>query len=164
MLSDDDLFGFVAAPPAPRTTARITCRVCEKPAEVALDAAGLLCAHCRADLDATQRHIDAVLSAALFRIQEVIEAFEVWLALQDFESQNRYAVLNLSRQSAYGPSPRVQRGIEQARLRGDGLSAILEREAERDRHLDAVSADIARIREWYDRAEMELEAARDAAK
>ncbi len=162
MLSDDDLFGFVAAPPAPRTTARITCRVCEKPAEVALDAAGLLCAHCRADLDATQRHIDAVLSAAMFRIQEVIEAFEVWVALQDFESQNRYAVLNLSRQQR-GDTPRVQHGIEQARRRGDGLSAILEREAERDRHLDAVSADIARIRDWYDRATMELEAARDDA-
>lgn len=162
MFSDDDLFGFTAAPPKPRTTARITCRVCERPATVPIDAAGLLCDHCRADLDATQRHIDAVLSAALFRIQEVIEAFEVWLVQQDFESQNRYAVLNLSRQSAHGPSPRVQRGIALARARGDGLSVILEREAERDRHLDAVSDDIARIRAWYDRATMELEAARDA--
>src|SRR5690606_41253370 len=37
-------------------TARVTCRVCERPAEVALDAPRL-CAFCAEDLDRTAEHI-----------------------------------------------------------------------------------------------------------
>ena len=62
---DAEVDAFWANPPArPPLTTRITCRVCDRPAEIPILSSGLLCSLCRADLDATEVHIRGTLQAA----------------------------------------------------------------------------------------------------
>jgi len=79
---DDDLF---ARPP--RAVARqqakqahITCRVCGRPAAVALDHSALLCPECIGDLDTTRDRVASWLGATLVRLEQ---AKVVWEAERD---------------------------------------------------------------------------------
>lgn len=85
---DDELFGARRAPlPA---TARITCRVCIRPAEVPLDTAGLLCGLCREDTAAALVHVRTVASGALWATEEAWMRLEADVAHADETTRARW--------------------------------------------------------------------------
>lgn len=57
--------------------ARITCRVCEKPAEVPIDHPALLCSLCLEDLEKTRAHVQECIEKALERLDGAKLAWEV---------------------------------------------------------------------------------------
>lgn len=134
-------------------TARITCRVCNKPAEVPILSSGLLCCFCRQDLDATEAHICQTLAVAEQAAEEAWERWEADRAHADPADQERY-----SRVCAAQDTPGFTGRYARALTKGDGLSALL-RSAERAK--TALGA-MQRTRAWSNAALDEVEAARDA--
>lgn len=77
MALDQEVDAFWAATPqrAPAMTICITCRVCNKPAEIPITASGLLCDLCRVDLATTETHIRDTLATAE---QTLTDAWTRW--------------------------------------------------------------------------------------
>jgi hypothetical protein len=76
--------GYLFADEAPMVgtsdTARITCRVCERPATVPVDHPALLCELCLEDLDKTQARVTEWLKLALERLDRNKDVWERTLA------------------------------------------------------------------------------------
>lgn len=101
-VESDDL--FADAPRAPeRRTARVTCRACERPCEVAIDAPGKLCEHCRGDLDATVAHVRRRLASAEQLVDERQTRLDADVAHTDGATRARWAAYEL----CMGDDPRV---------------------------------------------------------
>lgn len=84
----DDIFTVVLEPPQ---TARITCRVCNRPATVAIDAPARLCALCGADVPATVAHVQTTYAAALARVDDAWARFDADMAQADEGTATRWA-------------------------------------------------------------------------
>lgn len=61
----------------PIQPARITCRVCERSAQVPIDHPALLCLECMADLDGTRARVAGWVEKALERMAQVQHVWEV---------------------------------------------------------------------------------------
>lgn len=160
-LNDPDPLSFDAPVRTPQT-ARITCRVCARKEDVPILAAGLLCGHCRADLDATERHIRETLAVAEARFQDALTRWDADLAQADEADQLRYTrVAEALDKIAVARGKRTERTeveLKYARAiaKGDGLSAILRSKEACD---DAATA-VEQVRAWAERALEEVRAAR----
>jgi len=141
--------------PAAPQTARITCRVCDKPAEVPILSSGLLCTLCRADLDATERHIRETLAAAEQALHAAWERWDADLAHADTADRERYQkVCAAQAENAPGFAEKYARAV----AKGDGLNALLTSAERAETALKAME----RTQGWADAALGEVEAARDA--
>lgn len=119
-LNDPNLLSF--SPARPLLTARITCVVCNAKADVT---AGPLCDLCRADLDATERHIRETLAAAEQTLHDTWTRWDADLAHAEGADQERYRRV-CAAQGTPGFAERYKRALD----KGDGLSVLL-RSAER---------------------------------
>lgn len=143
----------------PTPTARITCRVCDAKAEQPIDAAGLLCAHCRADLDATEEHIKGVLRAAQIRFINARDLHQANVAHADERTRGRYERVQEALGAAHEglvDAGSVRRRYEEAKARGDALGVLL---VERDK-AEAAAEEYARLEAWAEKALEEVRAAR----
>lgn len=144
-------------PPArPPLTARITCRVCDRKEEVPILSNGLLCDHCRQDLDATAAHITTTLDAAERRLYDAWGRWEADYAHAEPRDQERYQHVVETRLTM--PVAEFARKYDRAYARGDGLTDLL-RSKER---CDAVAVEVERVRIWAAYAMNEVEAARES--
>jgi hypothetical protein len=139
---------------APLTT-RITCRVCDRTEDVPITSAGLLCALCRVDLDATERHIRETLAAAELRFQNAIDAWNAAYAQADPKDQERYHAVDEARAAN---APGFQAKYRKAFRKGDGLSALLEAKERCDEATEQVQG---RLAAWADAGLEEVRAARN---
>jgi hypothetical protein len=159
---DQEVDAFWAEKPqrsaAPATT-RITCRVCDRKEDVPILSSGLLCALCRQDLDATERHIRETLEATELRLENAYDYFIAGLAQADEVDQARYGRVSEALDKAVmGELNRTEVELKYARAiaKGDGLSAILRsKEA-----CDQVITEVERVRGWANAALEEVLAAR----
>lgn len=167
--TDDEIDAFWTRParrpvfvkPAQVPTARITCRVCDAAETAPIDRAGLLCDLCRADLDATARHVLDVRQRARNRYQDEQERFDAAVAHAEADVQQRYARIGQARVWATEAPNRIKavnQRYQEALHAGDGLSRLLAREVD----LWKAADECTRVCEWAERALMEIEAARDA--
>lgn len=151
-LNDPDPLSFDARPTrGPALTARITCRVCERPAAVPILSSGLLCDLCRADLDATERHICARLAAAEQTLHDAWDTWHADHAAATERDQARYAAV-CAAQAAPDYAARYQATL----ALGDGLSALL-KSAER---AEAALGAMKQVQTWANAALEEVRAAR----
>src|SRR6187549_2178585 len=123
--------------PAAPLTARITCRVCDRKEDVPIPAAGLLCVHCRADLDATERHIRETLATTEQALHDTWASWDADLAHADPTDQERYQKVCAAKATGNGTDAfeaRYQRAWE----KGDGLSALLRSAAQAETALKAM--------------------------
>jgi hypothetical protein len=134
-------------------TARITCRVCDKPATVPILSSGLLCEHCRRDLDATARHITQVLEATEARFVAAVERWDADYAHAEVRDQERYQ--NVGGARAALSAAEFARKYDRAYAKGDGLSMLLQSKE----RCDAVAVEVERVRAWASAALEEVEAA-----
>lgn len=149
-LNDPAPLDFDRAP-----VAAITCRVCERPAQIPILANGLLCSACRVDLDATEQRIARRLAEAE---QQLVKQIETWDALYDLAGptdQERYQRVC---QARLDNRPNFQARYDQARATDDGLGMLLRSKA----HLDIIADATQRVRGWAEVARGEVEAAREA--
>ncbi len=81
------------APPVVVTqrTARITCRVCRKPAEVLISAEGLLCGYYREDIDRTLSHLRELFNGAWHALYNATARLAADLAHADEAVLRRWA-------------------------------------------------------------------------
>lgn len=152
-LNDSDPLSF-DAPQRPPLTARITCRVCEKPAEIPILSSGLLCNLCRQNLDATEAHIRSTLAAAELRFQNALDTWNATYAQAEPRDQERYHAVEEARGAGgVGFRERYQRAV----AKGDGLSALLKAKEQCD---DVTKEVQGRLAAWAERALLEIESAR----
>lgn len=159
---DDDIFN---RPPravvrAQVQTARITCRVCEKPAQVPIDAAGLLCDLCRGNIEVTQHHITHAQQAAQERLQNAWERFDADLAHASPEVDAAWAKVEAARLAVFNGTV-TQAAFDEAwrrRKAAGGEFATLQESYEA---LEQVAEECNRQLEWASRAQAEVEAALD---
>lgn len=91
VVADDDLFGpEQAVLIAPVRIVRVTCRVCEKPAQVPVDAPAKLCDLCGEDAHRTARHVRDVYARAFWRCDEVWARFNNQVQLADTATHARW--------------------------------------------------------------------------
>lgn len=153
-LNDPDPLSF--EPPArPPLTARITCRVCDRTEDVPILNAGLLCSLCRADLDATERHIRETLAAAELHFQNAVDAWDAAYGQATKEDQDRYH--NVCEARAAGTAG-FREKYQRALAKDDGLGALL-----RSKEACDVTAQEAqgKLAAWAYAALDEVEAARE---
>jgi hypothetical protein len=161
LFTDEDIDAFWAEAPrrASIDTARITCRVCERPAEQPIDTAGLLCNECRADLDATEAHIRGVLERAQLAFLTARDRHQANVAHADVATQMRYRkvqdALGAAHEGTVGAGS-VRRRYEEALLREDSLGVLLR---ERDA-VEASALEYARLAAWAERGLEEVRAVR----
>lgn len=153
---DEEVDAFWAEKPqrtAPPLTTRITCRVCDRKEDIPILAAGLLCAHCRRDLDATERHIRETLAAAEQAFDDATTRWDAVWAQADPNDRARFHVVDDARlANAPGFAAKYKRALE----RGDGLSTLLKAKAT----CDEVAARVqGRLAVW---AGLALEEVREA--
>ena len=124
----------------------ITCRVCDLQAP-AHDDAILLCDHCRADVEATRAHLERVVTKAARRMAEKLEQAST-------ADTRRYYALRVARNEArrLGTLPAFERRYQATLAVGDALSDLLDAEST-----------LLRLREWSERAAMELDALAEVA-
>lgn len=152
-LADPDPLSFDPPPRAAALTIRRTCVVCDKPAEIPILAAGLLCDHCRRDLDATERHIRETLAAAEQAFDDATTCWDAVWGQADSNDQARYFnVCEAHAANAPGFAEKYKRALE----RDDGLSALLKAKAACD---DVAARVQGRLAVW---AEQCLEEVREA--
>ena len=153
-LADPDPLSFDPPVRATVLTIRRTCRACDKPAEIPILAAGLLCDHCRRDLDATERHIRETLTTAEQALDNATDAWDAAWGQATAEDQGRYHVVCEARAAAStGFAAKYQRALD----RGDGLSTLLRAKAA----CDEVAARVqGRLAAWAERALEEVQEAR----
>lgn len=150
-LNDPDPLNFT--PPRPPLTARITCRVCDRREDVPISSSGLLCALCRADLDATEQHIRETLTATEQTLGDAWARWDADLAHADEADRERYQKVSAAqKENAPGFAERYRRALG----KGDGLSVLL---SSAERAQGAVRA-MEYTQGWADAALGEVEAAR----
>lgn len=158
---ENEVEAFWAEAPrrAPVATARITCRVCDAKSEQSIDTPGLLCQHCRADLDATEAHIKGVLESALLSFLNARDLHQANVAHADEKTRARYERV----QEALGAphdgemsAESVQRRYNEARGRSDALGALL---VERDA-AEEIAAEYQWLAAWAERGLEEVRSAR----
>ena len=153
-LNDPDPLSFDPPPRVTVLTIRRTCRVCDKPAEIPILAAGLLCAHCRRDLGATERHIRETLAAAEQAFDDATTRWDAVWAQADPNDRARFHVVDDARlANAPGFAAKYQRALD----RGDGLSALLRAKEACD---DVVARVQGRLAAWAEQALEEVSMAR----
>lgn len=153
--NDPDPLSFDAPqrPAAPLTT-RITCRVCDRKEDVPILSSGLLCGHCRADLDATERHIRETLAAAEARFQDALDTFGATYAQADPRDQERYHAVEAARAARLmGFAGKYKRALD----KGDGLSVLLKAKEQCD---ETAREAQGKLYAWAYAALDEVEAAR----
>lgn len=77
--------------------ARITCRVCGKPAEIPIVTPGLLCDLCRSDIEAIRQHINEVAQKAADRLSAVFNAFDIAVMTASPEVQAAWTKVEAAR-------------------------------------------------------------------
>lgn len=155
-LNDPDPLSF-DVPRRPPLTARITCRVCDKPAEIPILAAGLLCDLCRADLDATEAHIRQTLDAAEQALTDAWTRWDADLAHSgEAEWWARVSAAALAVEQGQMPRADYDRKAQAALTQGGPRAALLRQ--------SQATIDVAAATEWtrgWARAALEeVEAAR----
>lgn len=139
-------------PVRPPLTTRITCRVCDRTEDVPIGTAAQLCTHCRADLDATERHIHETLEAAETALSTAWCRWDADLAQSD--DRERYARVCAAKEAG---APGFAEKYARAIAKGDGLSVLLiQSEA-----VEVLFAATERTRGWAERALEEVREARD---
>lgn len=147
----DDLF----AGPSRRLTqtARITCRVCERPAEVPILANGKLCDVCRSDVAATSRHIADRLARAEVARNDAGAVYETAWLDADETIQAQFDRILAQRDTLEFP----QR-LARARSMPDWNAAVALWEARR--RMDEAATMLDTLRVWERLARDEIQAAR----
>lgn len=151
---DDDLFDGPAVAVAP-STARITCRVCERPAETAIDAPARLCQLCAEDLEKTAAHIAGRLQAAMWAAQDAWERLDADVGHADDATLARWHAFQ---DAITAGDPRADETERRAAAVKGDFAALVRRWVAWKTALDAMS----RIERWAALARAEVEAARDA--
>lgn len=175
-LNDPDPLSF-DAPKRPPQTARITCRVCNRKEDVPISSSGLLCALCRADLGATERHIKETLAAAEQALHDAWARWDADLAHSDeseWWSKVSAAALAVSRgemtQADYDRKVKSALNLERATAlveRGEISQADYDQKARRAALLrqsmavEALVKAMERTQGWADAALAEVETARN---
>lgn len=162
---DDDEIDWDRRVPFKPEGARITCAVCRMPAVGPLDRRAELCPACLVDLDATWAHLQR--RADSVRDQK-FAALNVWrdvVAAADRETAQRYAATVNARWPMDGSemAPSVAIRLAKSRALGDGLSILLNAEAERDAAVERLAEERAQIGRGLDEVQKARQAPRAPA-
>lgn len=142
-----DELRFKTATPA-RTSARITCRVCQRPAEVPIDWPALLCRICIADLAMCEAHAAALHQAATTRLMAAIERWEALLSAADAETRGRWEAYERAVVAAAGDAE-AQAAINRRRVKtilaGGPLAELFQACIAREDEADACNEMLERV-------------------
>lgn len=154
----DDLFAAARHPAHAPRLARITCRVCERAAQVPADAAGLLCPPCRENLATTRAHVQHCLQATAQRCEALWTQLEADVAHADEATLARWHRFQDAVMSGDAAVRTTEDRVRARQVAGPFADLIARWIAYQDAHQA-----LARATRWAQAAGDELDAAEEGA-